>query len=194
MADDEGLVQQAKTAPSGDLRAFEELVVRHQDQILANCHYLTGSPDDAQDLAQEVFVKAYFGLQRYREQAKFGTWIKKIKVNHCLNFLRKNRDRTFVDIGDPVHENTSELRCERNPERDLNAMSRREAIQAVLEQMPETLRVALLLRDFDGMQYQEIADQLGLSLSAVKMRIKRAREDFRTRYAQLNPEKRNSSE
>lgn len=182
MHSDEELVARAKTAATGDTRAFENLVLRHQERTLANCRYLTGSPDDAQDLAQEVFVKAFFGLPRFAGRASFGTWVQRIKVNHCLNFLRKRKGRTFVDIQDPATEAQSELHIAPAAERAVQGEDERERIRSVLDRMPEALRVALIMRDYDDMTYQEIADALGIGLSAVKMRIKRAREEFRRLY------------
>jgi RNA polymerase sigma-70 factor (ECF subfamily) len=180
---DETLVDKAKAAPPGDLRAFETLVQRHQAGILANCRYLSGSAEDAQDLAQEVFVKAFFGLGRFEGRATFRSWIQRIKVNHCLNFLRKRKGKTFVDVQDPVIETESELQTAPDAERRVRAKDQREAIQAVLGQLTETLRVPLIMRDLDGLAYEEIAEALGIGLSAVKMRIKRAREEFRRLYS-----------
>ena len=182
---DEQLVAQAQTGTDRDLRPFEELMRRHQARVLANCRYLTGSADDAQDLAQEVFVKAYFGLRTFRQDAAFGTWIQRIKVNHCLNFLRKRKKRVFVDAEDPVLEGEESMRVAPQATERLIAADRRQLIETALEALPPTLRVALVMADLDEMPYQEIADRLDIGLSAVKMRIKRAREDFRRVYAEL---------
>ena len=76
-------------AAEGDMGAFETLVERHRNRVMANCRYISGSPADAEDLAQEVFVKAFFGLQNFEGRAQFATWLNRIKVNHCLNFLEK---------------------------------------------------------------------------------------------------------
>ncbi len=181
---DENLVERALSAPKGDLRDFEQLILRHQDRILVNCRVLTGSPDDAQDLAQEVFVKAYFGLKRFERRASFGSWVGRIKVNHCLNFIRKRKRQHFVDVEDPAAEASPELQVEASAERDLDATSTRERIRAVLDLMPETLRLPLVMRDLDEMSYKEISGTLGIGLSAAKMRIKRGREEFRRLYGE----------
>lgn len=182
MDNDELLVERARRAPSGDTRAFDQLVLRHQERVLANCRYLSGSPDDAQDLAQGVFVKAYFALPKFEGRSAFSTWIQRIKINHCLNFLRSRKKRAYVDIHDPVTEAQEELRVESRAEQRVLARNERERIQAILDELPDTLRVPLIMRDLDGMAYQDIADDLEIGLSAVKMRIKRAREEFRARY------------
>jgi len=177
-ADDEHLVEAARSVPGGNLRAFEHLVERHQGRVLANCRFLTGSPLDAEDLAQEVFVKAYFGLARFEGRAKFSTWIQRIKVNHCLNHLSRRR-ASLVSLEEPGVDSREELRVRAEGERAVHALDQRRRIRETLDALSEALRVPLMLRDADGLSYQEIAEHLGIGLSAVKMRIKRAREEFR---------------
>ncbi len=184
MEPDEKLVQRAKRGAAGDLRAFEQLVLRHQDFVLANCRGMSGSAEDAQDLAQEVFVKAYFGLKRFEGRSSFGSWVKRIKVNHCLNHIRKKRGKQFVDVDDPVVETASEMQVAPRASREAEARDDRKRIRRALEKLPDTLRLPLIMRDLDGMAYQEIADDLGLGLSATKMRIKRGREEFRRHFGE----------
>ncbi len=179
---DVDLVAEAVNAHPGDLRAFDELVRRHQSRVQTNCRYLSGNEEDALDLAQEVLVKAYFNLKSFESRAGFGTWLNRIKVNHCLNHLRRNRDKVFVDVEDPGIENHGSLRSRDKTDTGVEAGDTRQEIGMVLDSLPETLRVPLILRDMDGLSYQEIATELQLSLSAVKMRIKRAREEFRAGY------------
>jgi RNA polymerase sigma-70 factor (ECF subfamily) len=179
---DEELVEVAREASGGDLRAYDLLVRRWQERILANCRFLTRSPEDSEDLAQEVFVKAFFHLRRFEGRSSFGTWIRRIKVNHCLNFIRARKGRTFLDADDEAISSHEALRVDADGLRRAENLDRREAIRTVLDTLPDTLRIPLLLRDLDGMAYQEIADELGIGLSATKMRIKRAREQFREQY------------
>ncbi|MBU0743068.1 sigma-70 family RNA polymerase sigma factor [bacterium] len=182
MTSDEKLVVAAQEAPEGDTRAFDALVVRHQERVLANCRYLSGSADDAHDLAQEVFVKAFFGLERFQGRSQFGSWVQRIKVNHCLNHLRKRKGKSFLELDDPTLCSAVELQSHASTERDVGHRDMRDRIRTVLDAMPDTLRVPLIMCDLDGFSYQEIADSLELGLSAVKMRIKRAREEFRRLY------------
>ncbi|NNE10077.1 MAG: RNA polymerase sigma factor [Gemmatimonadetes bacterium] len=179
---DEVLVAEAKAAGQRDHRPFQELVARHQGGVLANCRYLTNSADDAQDLAQEVFVKAFFALKGFEGRAQFKTWIQRIKVNHCMNFLRKQKGKYFVDVDDPESQFHKELHIDEKVTQDVDAGWKRKRIRETLEKMPETLRVPLILCDLDGFSYQEAADQLDIGLSALKMRVKRAREQFREKY------------
>ncbi|MEN8006548.1 MAG: sigma-70 family RNA polymerase sigma factor [Candidatus Krumholzibacteriota bacterium] len=184
---DEILVEKACLAPQGDLRAFDELVRRHQARVQTNCRYLSGNEEDSLDLAQEVLVKAYFNLKRFEGRSSFGTWIGRIKVNHCLNHLRREKGRSFIDLEKPGLEKEPALQSRRGAEAMVEDGDQRTLISGILSVMPATLRVPLIMRDMDEMSYQEIADRLEVGLSAVKMRIKRAREFFREAYDRRAP-------
>ena len=184
---DDQLVELARAGGNGDTRPFETLVRRHQGFVVANCRVITRSAADAEDLAQEVFVKAFFGLRRFEGRAQFRTWLQRIKVNHCLNHLRKTRGAIMVDIDDVASEDHRAMRTPPTAHVELQALEDRERIVSVLDAMSDTLRIPLMLRDGDGQSYEEIAAQLGIGLSAVKMRIKRAREEFKERFARASP-------
>ncbi len=179
---DEELVDLARRAGEGDLRPFDRLVERHQGKVLANCRYLTRAAADSEDLAQEVFLKAFFALNRYEGRSSFTTWLHRIKINHCLNYIEKQKRRQVVDVEDPAFTHREEFQVASRAHQLAEASSDRERIVFILDSLAETLRVPLVLRDADGASYQEIADQLQIGLSAVKMRIKRAREEFRSRW------------
>ena len=174
---DEDLVDLIRSSPTDDLREFDALVLRHRRRVRANCRYLTRS--EADDLAQEVFLKAYLGLAKFEGRSTFRTWLITIQTRHCLDYLKKGRGRVFVERDDPVVSEPPELSATAAAEDALLAKAAQGQIGRVLDLMPTDLRVPLLLRDLDGLAYQDIADELGLSLSAVKMRIMRARRQFR---------------
>lgn len=176
------LVEHAASAPRGDTRAFEVLVSRYQQRVLTNCRCITGSADDAPDLAQEVFVKIFFGLNRFEGRSQVSTWVNRIKINHCFNFLRRQEGKLHISTDDPDAPPSPEPSVEARAERDLLSQAERSRVQQVVDALPGTLRVPLVLREYDGFSYQEIAEELGIGLSAVKMRIKRAREEFRRRF------------
>lgn len=181
---DEELVDMNRQAAAGDDRAFEVLVDRHAGRILANCRYLMGTTEEVEDLAQEVFVKAYFGLPKFAGRAQFGTWLRRIKVNHCLTRLKsRGGDPVEVEADEAAHEPA--MRVAPAAERRLRRQDERRRISDVLDTLTDTLRIPLLLRDADGLSYEEIADELGIGVSAAKMRVKRGREAFRTAYSQL---------
>lgn len=181
---DEQLVQRIRESPADDVRAFEAIVHRYEARVLTNCRYLSGSAQDAPDLAQEVFVKVFFGLPRFEGRSSLRTWLERIKSNHCINYVRKKRP-TYLDVDAPVAQAADQLHVEPDAEHRLEAEDEGDRIRRVLDQMTDSLRIPLLLRDMDGFSYDEIAQQLGLGLSAVKMRIKRGREQFRRLYAEL---------
>ena len=178
---DERLLTEARGASEGDLRAFEQLVLEHQRRIVADCRYMTRDPDMAEDLAQEVFVKAYFGLRRFEGRSSFRHWLQRIKVHHCINHLKKDEGQKRTSIED-VPEASERFHAPPAVYRELEAMDTRQRVAAILDSMPATLRVPLVMRDMDELSYEEIAEELGIGLSAAKMRIKRGREEFRQRY------------
>jgi RNA polymerase sigma-70 factor (ECF subfamily) len=183
---DEALLLLALQAPEGDLRAFEALALRYQRRVVANCRCITRDPNNAEDLAQEVLVKAFFGLRGFERKSSFAHWLQRIKINHCLNHLKKHTDHAFVDLGDPDADEFEELKVKVTAEQLAGAIGERQMISAVLDSMPSTLRIPLVLCDMDELSYEEVAQALGIGLSAAKMRIKRARDDFRTRYEKVN--------
>jgi RNA polymerase sigma-70 factor, ECF subfamily len=179
---DEELLQEARKAPEGDLRAFEQLVLRYQRRIVANCRYITRDQNNAEDLAQEVLVKAFFGLRGFEGRSSFAGWLQRIKINHCLDHQKKRAARSFVGIEEQhVHE-FDQLKDLATADKLAETISDHQLISEVLESMPSTLRIPLILSDMDELSYEEVAQSLGIGLSAAKMRIKRAREVFRDRY------------
>jgi RNA polymerase sigma-70 factor, ECF subfamily len=182
---DEKLLQQAREAPDGDLRAFEKLVLRHQRRVVANCRYITRDPNNAEDLAQEVLVKAFFGLRGFEGRSTFGSWLQRIKINHCLNYLKKQAGRSYVGLEERDVEEFDQLKVHATAEQQAGAISDRQLISKVLDSMSSTLRIPLVLCDMDELSYEEVAQSLHISLSAAKMRIKRGREEFRERYEKM---------
>jgi RNA polymerase sigma-70 factor, ECF subfamily len=182
---DEELLREAHKAPEGDLRAFEQLVVRYQRRVVANCRYITRDQNNAEDLAQEVMVKVFFGLRAFEGRSSFANWLQRIKINHCLDYLRKQVHRSFVGIEEQdVHE-FDQLKDLATADNMAEVISNRQLISEVLDSIPNTLRIPLILCDMDQMSYEEVSESLGVSLSAAKMRIKRARELFRERYQKV---------
>ncbi len=181
---DDALVARARRSRDVDTRAFEQLVRRHQRRVLANCRHMTNAHHDAEDLAQEVFVKAYFALEGFEGRSTFKTWLQRLKVNHCLNYLRRRQGVTEVSLDDDGSEQVPHEQP--TVTRELEQRDDRARITAVLDAMGDTLRVPLVLRDVDDLSYDEIAETLGIGLSAVKMRIRRGRAEFRRLFATLD--------
>jgi RNA polymerase sigma-70 factor (ECF subfamily) len=179
---DEDLLQEARKAPEGDLRAFEQLISRHQSRVIANCRYITRDQNDAEDLAQEVLVKVFFGLRGFEGRSSFAGWLNRIKVNHCLDHLKRQGSRSFVGIDEQHVNEFDQLKDLATAEKLPEAISDQQRIAEVLDSLSSSLRVPLILCDMDGLTYEEVAKALGISLSATKMRIKRARGIFRDQY------------
>ena len=175
---DADLVARARRAPGGDTRAFDELMARHRSRVVANCRYLT-SGNDAEDLAQEVLVKAYFALKKYESRAKFSTWLYRIKVNHCLNHRRAGKRHDGDVAIDDAAPDSAALTVPADADVALDRAADVTRVRAAVASLSETLRQPLVMRELDEMSYEEIAAALGLSLSAVKMRILRARQELR---------------
>ncbi len=175
------LFQLARTAQEGDLRAFEGLVAQNQRRIVADCRHITRDESVAEDLAQEVFVKAYFGMKNFEGRSSFRHWLQVIKVHHCLNHLKKQKGKA-VSIDEDGPQSSEEAKALSSSDRNLERISEQQIIHRILEAMPENLRVPLVLRDMDELSYEEVAANLKINLSAAKMRIKRAREWFREQY------------
>jgi RNA polymerase sigma-70 factor, ECF subfamily len=178
---DDELLQEARRAPEGDLRAFEKLVLRYQRRVVANCRYITRDQNNAEDLAQEVLVKVFFGLRGFEGRSSFAGWLQRIKINHCLDHLRKH-SQSFVGIEDEQVQEFDQLKDQTTADKLAETISDQQLIGEVLDSLPSTLRIPLLLCDMDELSYEEVAQSLGISLSAAKMRVKRGREVFRERY------------
>lgn len=164
-------------AGQGDIAAFEKLVQRHQTRLIGYLRGLTNTESDAEDLAQEAFLRAYRSLKGFRGTSSFRTWLYQIATNVFRNWLEKRRNQAPVNAGSidapaPGRDEPAEPMGEENPEaRHLQ----RDAIDRALAELPEDQREAVLLRDVEGFEYREIAEQLGVPLGTVESRIFRGR-------------------
>jgi RNA polymerase sigma-70 factor (ECF subfamily) len=170
-------------AAAGDLDAFEALVRRHQARIVSFVRTLTRNAADAEDVAQEVFVRAHRALGRFRGESHFRSWLYAIASNTTRSHhaARARRQQVWEDSGardargfDPV-----------DPAPDIETtLGRREAIERALAALPEDWRMAVSLRDVHGLEYKEIADVMGIPMGTVESRIFRARQRLRHLLAQ----------
>lgn len=180
--DDDDILKAALAAPEGDFRAFEQLVQLYRKRIRASCLHLTRDANNADDLTQEVFVKAFFALRDFEGRSSFRHWLFRISVNHCLSHLKSQQRRGTINLGDEAEDSAGCLGVPALAEKALLATEERERVQDILHSMPETLSVALVMREMEELSYEEIATALGIGLSAVKMRIRRARQLFKGLY------------
>ena len=164
----------------GDVNAFEDLVAAYEKNVYNLALRMTGSPEDAEDMAQEAFLKAYNSLPSFRGDSKFSVWLYRIVSNVCLDFLRKKNKRGAVSLS-VVDDDGEDTQLDlpdvsQSPEEVLEKKLTREAVRRGLAALPPDARQILLLREIQGLSYEEIGDALGLESGTVKSRIFRARK------------------
>lgn len=179
----EELVRRCQRTLPDDTRAFELLVAQYKDRVFATTYRLMGDLQDAEDLAQEVFLKVYRGIRSLDDPATVTSWIYRIATNTCFDALSKKKRRPQTLSLTPVDDQGAEeifYADTRTPTPEEIALRHeaRRCLEKTLAQLDEIGRAALVLRDVEDRPYQEIAEVLSVGLSAVKMRIHRARLAF----------------
>ena len=175
-ADDRELVRRAQAE---DQEAYEELIRRHQHRVFAVAGGILRRREDVEDIAQQVFVKAYFSLKRFDQRAAFSTWLYKITVNECWDLLRKKKVRPLVYESDLSEEQAKQVMTsgeKANPGPDISErLESRERVEKLLEGLDERDRMMLILKEVEGFSIEEIAEVLDLNGNTVKVRLFRAR-------------------
>jgi RNA polymerase sigma-70 factor, ECF subfamily len=172
------------TTTSGVEDSFEELVRRYQRPISAYVYRMVGDYEAALDLTQEIFVKVYGSLARYRSEFKFSTWIYKIAHNSAVDHLRRNAGRER-SLSSGIEGDQYELPIESgslSPEQESERRERRLEIEAVVRSLPNAYRELIVLRHSQDLTYEEIVEVTGLPLGTVKNRLFRAREMMRQQF------------
>ena len=170
-----------------DAAAFEELVLRYQSRIVGIMTHLTRKREQAEDLAQEVFLRVYRARKRYAPNAKFSTWLFTIANNVALNAKRSAARRREVNVGNdgsaddgpPALDQMALEASGLMPTRQLDKAERAEMVRLAIEALPERQRLALLLSKFENMSYVEIAETMEMTVQATKSLLSRARENLR---------------
>ncbi len=164
----------------GNTNAFEDLVLEYQKQVYHIALKMTGNEEDAFDLSQEAFLKAFRALPTFRGEAGFGSWLYRMTANLCIDFLRRRKRRgagQIISLDEEEEERRPlelpDLRYE--PQSALEKKELREKVQTGLRRLPHEQQLILVLRDVEGFSYQEISDALKIELGTVKSRIYRAR-------------------
>jgi len=164
----------------GDKKAFDMLVIKYQYKIIQLVNRYVKDPYESQDVAQEAFVKAYRALANFRGDSTFYTWLYRIAINSAKNYLLNNsrRDPNYdMEIQDAERlENLPQLQGLVTPERLLMNDQMMEALKSAIDSLPDEMRIAICLREFDGMSYEEIAEAMSCPVGTVRSRIFRARE------------------
>jgi RNA polymerase sigma-70 factor (ECF subfamily) len=169
----------------GDTAAFEELISRHQALVAGTVARMLGSNSDVEDIAQQVFIRVWKSAGRYTPQAKFTTWLLKITRNLVFNELRRSKRQARVPIqADPPAEEIP-LKDETGQSPDTSLLERelQQVIEEAILSLPESQRIALILRRYEELSYEQIAEVLNLSVPAVKSVLFRARTELRARLS-----------
>jgi len=168
----------------GDVEAFGELVAIYEKQVYSVAYRFMGNPEDASDLAQEAFVRAFRAIKSFRGEASFKTWLYHIIANVCRDELRKRKRQPVVSLDAPIVTEDGFIAREQDdwslaPERVYESIELQETLQKLLNQLTPEYRQVLVLREIQGFTYEEIAQILECSLGTVKSRINRARKALR---------------
>jgi RNA polymerase sigma-70 factor (ECF subfamily) len=178
-------VQLMQLVSAGETAAFEELVERHQRLVVGTVARMLGSNSEVEDIAQQVFVRVWKSAKRYVPRAKFTTWLLKITRNLVFNELRRRSRHAQLPLQAEPQDEERPLRDERAmaPDASLLEKELQSAIEAAIAQLPETQRMAVVLRRYDELSYEEIGEVLDQSVPAVKSLLFRARTELRTRLS-----------
>lgn len=185
----EDLVRLCQQTLPDDTRAFEEIVARYKKRVFLTAYRLLDSREEAEDYAQEVFLKIYRNIKKLNEAETFEAWLHRITVNTCLNALEKRKRTPDIKIHLDADEETHgfDIAAKSNTEKTFEAQEIRKCLEKALSKLEPTGRNAIVLRDIEELSYDEISDSLNIGLSAVKMRIHRARLAVRDLIEKICP-------
>lgn len=179
-----------RAAKQGDDSAFEELVRRYDRNVFRIAQHITQNREDAEDVVQEAFLKAYTNLARFQEQSKFYTWLVRIAVNEALMKLRRRKPERTVSLDEDIQMEDDSVPREiadwsPNPEQQYGQAELREILSKTVQGLPPGFRTVFVLRDVEGLSTEETAEALDLSVPAVKSRLLRARLQLRERLGKF---------
>ena len=171
--------QLVRLAQSGEEAAFEELIRRHQQRVFGLVSGILRRREDVEDVVQQVFLKVFVSLKRFDQRAAFSTWLYKISVNECWDYLRKKKVRPLLYEADLSEEQVSRLdgvvSADQPPASSSDRAEARDLLERMMEKLPEQDRQLLVLKEVEGFSVQELAEILDLNVNTVKVRLFRAR-------------------
>lgn len=185
-----------KAAREGDVNAFEQLIKRYDRNVFRIAQHITQNREDAEDVVQEAFLKAYQNLSQFQGNSKFYTWLVRIAVNEALMKLRRRKSDKTVSMDEEVETEDGSVPREvadwsPNPEQLYRQGELNEILTKTIAGLPSSFRTVFVLRDVEGMSTEETAEMLGLSVPAVKSRLLRARLQLRERLNRYFKKKKN---
>jgi len=174
------LVQGART---GDLEAYDSLVRRYQERIYATIYHMTANHEDATDLAQETFIKAYQALKSFKGDSSFFTWVYRIAVNKTINFLKQRKNKIYMSLNDldfnAEHDaDLVALISEKTPRREVNLIELQEKLNAAMQKLSEIHRLVVTLHDVQGLSHEEIGKIMNCNTGTVRSRLFYARQQL----------------
>jgi len=178
----------------GGQDAFEILLDRYGDAVVTFCYAFLRNREAAEDIGQETFLRVYRNAARYKPLAKFTTWLYRIAANLCINELKKGKLRRAMSLDEPAGSDSDGTRIveriasdARQPLSEAELREAHQLVEKAIEHLPEDQRATIVLVEHHNLSYREIADVLGVTVSAIKMRVKRARETLREMLRLLEP-------
>ena len=172
-----------KRAQRGDLKAYDELVKRYQQRIYATLYHMTGNHEDANDLAQDAFIKAYAALKSFKGGSTFYTWLYRIAVNKTINFLKQRKNKFHLSLNDidfnAEHDpDLMALISDKTPTRDVALAELQKKLNEALLKLSEPHRMVVVLHDVQGLSHDEIAEIMGCNIGTVRSRLFYARQQM----------------
>lgn len=172
-----------RRAQHGDLAAYDELIRRYQERIYATVYHMTANHEDANDLAQEAFIKAYQALKSFKGGSSFYTWIYRIAVNKTINFLKQRKNRTHMSLNDldfnAEHDpDLVALVSDKTPRRDAGLAELQEKLNEAMLKLSEPHRLVVTLHDVQGLAHEEIAQIMDCNVGTVRSRLFYARQQL----------------
>jgi RNA polymerase sigma-70 factor (ECF subfamily) len=172
-----------KLARGGDLSAYDELVRRYQERIYATIYHMTANHEDANDLAQDAFIKAYQALKSFKGGSSFYTWVYRIAVNKTINFLKQRKNRTQMSLNDldvnVEHDpDLVALISDKTPLREVNLVELQEKLNEAMQKLSESHRLVVTLHDVQGLSHEEIAKIMECNVGTVRSRLFYARQQL----------------
>ncbi len=174
------LVQRAKR---GDIAAYDDLVRRYQERIYATVYHMTANHEDANDLAQETFIKGYQALKSFKGDSSFYTWVYRIAVNKTINFLKQRKNRTYLNLNDldfnAEHDpDLVALISDKTPRRDASLSELQEKLNAAMLKLSPVHRLVVTLHDVQGLSHEEIGKIMDCNIGTVRSRLFYARQQL----------------
>ena len=174
-----------RRAQSGDLEAYDELVKRYQERIYATVYHMTSNHEDANDLAQDSFIKAFQALKSFKGGSSFYTWLYRIAVNKTINFLKQRKNRVHMSLNDLDFntENNPDLVAlisDKTPRRDAGLKELQEKLNTALLKLSEPHRLVVVLHDVQGMSHEEVAQVMDCNIGTVRSRLFYARQQLQS--------------